>query len=292
MSAVACWIFLAMATFPCASNALTQGDYTYTTNALGKATITDFPTSYAGALSIPDSLGGCPVVAIGGSAFQGCTKLTSVTIPNSVTTLGTWAFAACSALANVTIGTNVASIPERAFNECSALKSIVIPDSVRSIGKDAFSRCWKLASAEIGNGVTSIGFAAFLSCGALSTVSIGSGVKTIEDWAFLACPSLKSFTVNSANTAYASRDGALFNKSLTTLIQCPAAKSGNYAIPSGVTALGDFAFEACAALTAVTVPASVSQIGFYAFSGCTALLAFTVDDANSTYASQDGVLFA
>lgn len=291
MSAVECWILLAMATFPSASNALTQGDYTYTTNALGKATITDFPTSYAGALSIPDNLGGCPVVAIGGSAFRDCNKLTSVTIPSTVTTLGTWAFAACSALANVTIGPNVTSIPDRAFNECSVLKAIVIPDSVRSIGKDAFSRCRKLASAEIGNGVTSIGFAAFLSCDALSAVSIGSGVGTIEDWAFLACPSLKSFTVDPANTTYASLDGVLFNKGMTTLIQYPSAKSGSYAIPSGVTTLGDFAFESCAALTAVAVPDSVGQIGFDAFSQCPALVAFTVDDANSTYSSQDGVLF-
>ena len=291
IAAVTCWTLLAMATFPCTSGALTLGNYTYTTNVLGNATITDFPTSYSGALSIPNNLGGCPVVAIGGSAFKDCTKLTSVTIPSTVTTLGTWAFAACSALANVTIGTNVTSIPERAFNECSVLKAILIPDSVRSIGKDAFSRCWKLASVEIGNGVTSIGFAAFLSCDALATVSIGSSVRTIEGWAFLGCSSLKSFTANPANTTYSSLNGVLFNKGLTTLIQYPSAKTGSYAIPSGVTTIGDSAFEDCAALTAVTFPASVTLINTYAFSRCQALLALTVDVANTTYASLDGVLF-
>ncbi|HNX35987.1 MAG TPA: leucine-rich repeat domain-containing protein [Kiritimatiellia bacterium] len=268
ISVGACLIALVWSFLPCTSNALTLGNYTYTTNASGKATITGFNSSYSGALSITNSLDGSPVVAIANDAFRERTRLTAVTIPDSVASIGTWAFAYCSALGRVTIGAGISAIPERAFHNCSALTAITIPDTVTSIGKDAFSGCDRLVSADIGDGVVSIGFAAFFACNDLAHVSIGSKVRTIEDWAFLGCNSLVDFTVDAANTAYASADGVLFDKGLTTLIQCPAAKSGSCAVPASVTAIGDFAFQGCASLSAITV-----------------------DAANTAYASADGVLF-
>ncbi len=268
ISVGACLIALVWPFLPCTSNALTLGNYTYTTNASGKATITGFNSSYSGALSITNSLDGCPVVAIANDAFRERTRLTSVTIPDSVASIGTWAFAYCSALGSVTIGAGVSAIPERAFHNCSALTAVTVPDTVTSIGEDAFSGCTRLVSADIGDGVVSIGFAAFFWCWDLAHVTIGSRVRTIEDWAFLGCGSLVDFTVDAANTAYASADGVLFDKGQTTLIQCPAAKSGSCLIPASVTAIGYSAFEGCASLSAITV-----------------------DAANTVYASADGVLF-
>ena len=81
------------------------------------------------------------VVAIGESAFNGCSDITSITIPNSVTSIGKSAFASCSGLTSITFSNNVTSIGESAFEGCSSLTSITIPNSVTSIGKSAFWKC-------------------------------------------------------------------------------------------------------------------------------------------------------
>ncbi|MBR7110759.1 MAG: leucine-rich repeat protein, partial [Clostridia bacterium] len=105
---------------------------------------------------IPDS-----VTSIGYEAFFGCTSLTSIEIPNSVTSISSSAFGDCSSLTSVVIGDSVTSIGYYAFRDCSSLTSVVIPDSATSIGEGAFSGCSSLTSIEIPNSVTSIGEYAF-----------------------------------------------------------------------------------------------------------------------------------
>ena len=102
--------------------------------------------------------------------FSGCTSLTSVTIPDSVTSIGIYAFSNCTSLTSVTIPDSVTSIGSYAFFNCSSLTSVTIPDSVTSIGRDAFGHCTSLTSVTIGDGVTSIGDAAFYKSTSLSEV--------------------------------------------------------------------------------------------------------------------------
>ena len=133
-------------------------------------------------LSLPDGL-----TSIGRGAFDACSALTSVTIPNSVTSIGDWAFRDCDALTSVTIPNRVTSIGDWAFQDCDALSSVTIPNSVTSIGDGAFQWCVSLTSVTIPNSVTSIGGGAFSSCFSLSSVTIPSSVTSIGDGAFNYC---------------------------------------------------------------------------------------------------------
>ncbi|MBQ6936490.1 MAG: leucine-rich repeat domain-containing protein [Clostridia bacterium] len=110
-------------------------------------------------ITIPDS-----VTSIGYSAFSGCTNLTTITIPDSVTSIGNFAFIECTNLTTITIPDSVTSIGDFAFSECTNLTTITIPDSVTSIGDGAFSWCENLTSITIPDSVTSIGDLAFDGC--------------------------------------------------------------------------------------------------------------------------------
>ena len=127
-----------------------------------------------------------------GIAFSGCTGLTSVEIPNSVTSIELNAFRKCSGLTSVTIPNSVVSIGSYAFYDCSSLTSIDIPNSVVSIRNSAFHDCNGLTSIEIPNSVTSIGADAFSGCSGLTSVVIPNSVTSIGNSAFNGCSALRT----------------------------------------------------------------------------------------------------
>ncbi len=128
-------------------------------------------------------------------AFYDCTNLTSIIIPDSVTSIGEDAFYNCSSLTSVTIGDGVTSIGEDAFYFCSSLTSITIPDSVTSIGSCAFYFCSSLTSITIPDGVRTIGEWTFYYCTSLTSIMIPDSVRTIGERAFQNCSSLTSVTI-------------------------------------------------------------------------------------------------
>jgi len=220
------------------------------------------------------------VTSIGEYAFYNCTSLTSVAIPDSVTSIGDDAFSNCKSLTSVTIPDSVTSIGEYAFYNCRSLTSVTIPDSVTSIGDDAFSNCKSLTSVTIPDSVTSIGKWAFSECKSLTSVTIPDSVTSIGDAAFASCTSLTGIWVAEGNSHYANdASGVLFNKDKTTLVQCPGAFSGSYAIPNSVTSIVGYAFDGCASLTSVTIPDGVTSIGRYAFHDCRSLTSVTIPDS-------------
>ena len=163
--------------------------YKYTVN-VGSATITGLKESVTETdLDIPSEIGGYPVTGIGNSAFQS-TDITSVTIPDSVTSIEKYAFEYCRSLKNVIIGNGVRSIGDRAFSSI-AITSVNIPDSVTSIGNNAFYFCNSLESVTIGNGVKSIGDEAFFYT-AINSIIIPDSVTSIGNSAFNYCINLQS----------------------------------------------------------------------------------------------------
>ena len=252
-----------------------------------------YKDEYSGSVVIPSSVTynsvTYSVTSIGEWAFSYCDGLTSVTIPNSVTSIGKSAFWACG-LTSVVIPNSVTSIGERAFYYCSGLTSIdvasdnsnycsvdgvlfnkdkttliqypggkqgayTIPNSVTSIGNYAFYYCTGLTSVTIPNSVTSIGDSAFDHCTGLTSITIPNSVTSIGNLAFLYCTGLTSVTIPNSVTSIG--EGAFAH--------CYGLTS--VTIGNSVTSIGNQAFLYCTGLTSVTIPNSVTSIGEGAFNG-------------------------
>ena len=149
-------------------------------------------------IEIPNS-----VTSIGEWAFDGCTGLTSIEIPNSVTSIGKYAFAYTN-LTSIEIPNSVTSIGYFAFFSCTNLTSVTIPNSVSSINYNTFSGCSSITSVTIPNSITSIDDQAFQNCSSLTSVTIGSGVERIGEEAFNGCTSLT--IINSLRTVFNDKD--------------------------------------------------------------------------------------
>ena len=179
---------------------------------------------------------------------------------------------------NVTIPSGVTVIGDWAFVECAGLTDVKIPSSVTSIGEGAFARCAGLKSVTISNGVTAIGNQAFDGCTSLASVKLPASVTSMGDFVFFGCKNLEAINVAKNNTTYASWNGLLFTHDMRTLLVCPGKKT-SVAIPSGVTSIGDGAFEGCASLTGVKIPAGVTSLGVNAFEGCASLTGVKLPDS-------------
>jgi hypothetical protein len=153
-----------------------------------------------------------------------------------------------------------------------SLTSIILPPSITSIGNAAFTFCSGFTSLSIPSLVTTIGNMSFWGCNL--TINIPSSVTSIELYAFVSFKGL--IMVDEANSTYSSRDGVLFNKTQTTLIQCPVSKVGSYTIPSSVISIGVYAFYSCSGLSSVIIPEGVNSIGSDAFGYCTKLAAIAI----------------
>ena len=225
---------------------ISVGDYkyAYTVNADGStATITEFrgpvDPKYTGPydIDIPEKLGNYTVTVLGEDSFSTDdfdsplydihhTKIHSVTIPQSVTSIG-----------------------KDAFAQCRALQSLTIDDAATSIGDWAFDECYKLTTLSLGKKITTIGDYAFYDCRILNNVTIPQSVTSIGDQAFGCCYGMDSFTIKDAATSIG--EYAFFDcQSLTTL-----------SLGENITTIGDDAFRSCYKLETITLPAGLASFG-------------------------------
>ena len=142
------------------------------------------------------------VASLGASCFEGCSGLTSITIPSSVTSLGNYCFSDCSGLKSITIPSSVTSLGEFCFSGCRGLTSITIPSSVTSLGDGCFSGCSGLTSIIIPSSVTSLGYDCFLGCSGLTSITIPSSVTSLGSSCFWGCSGLTSITIPSSVTSF------------------------------------------------------------------------------------------
>ena len=234
----------------------TYQDFEYSVLDNGTVAITKYNGS-AEKVVIPQKIDGKSVTRIGDSAFEWCSNIESIAIPDNVTSIGRRAFGDCTGLTNITIPNSVIEIGWHAFYDCANLKSITIPDSVISIGGCAFNNCTSLTSVTIPDSVTSIDYPAFVGCTSLTAINVATG-----------------------NQNYVSANGVLYNKNKTTIKCYPAGKKDkNYKMLDGVKSIDDSAFGGCISLMSITLPDSVTRIGAWVFSGCTSLTSITIPDS-------------
>ena len=132
---------------------------------------------------------------IGDYAFNGCSGLTSLTLPSGVTEIGSFAFYGCSGLTSLTLPSGVTEIGGYAFSGCSGLTSLTLPSGVTEIGEGVFYGCSGLTSLTLPTGVTKIGYSAFSGCSGLTSLTLPSGVTEIGYSAFSGCSGLTSIYV-------------------------------------------------------------------------------------------------
>ena len=198
------------------------------------------------------------ITTIGASAFNGCSNLQTIKLPDSITSIGNYAFYYCTSLTSITIPDSVTSIGYYAFYDCTSLTSVTIPNSVTSIGGSAFWNCTSLTSVTIGNSVTSIGDLAFYCCSSLTRVDI----TDLSAWCKI------KFDYYDANPLCYGAKLYLNGSELT-----------NITIPSDITEIKDYTFDGCTSLTSVTIPDSVTSIGERAFYRCTSLTSVTIPNS-------------
>lgn len=231
-------------------------------------TITGFSDDIPSELVIPAEINGMPVKVIGERAFNMCDKLTSVVLPDSVTTIGPSAFESCTAMTSITVPDSVKSIGDYAFYDCPSLTSFKIPEGVTAIGRFTFYGGVALTSVTIPESVTSIGNYAFDNCTSLTICgSKGSYAETYAKKNSIPFETPKPDDNVYQGMKYETIDSGViitgYTGDLPAVLKIPAEING---IP--VTGFAQFAFTQCDKLTEVIMPDSITSFGMQTFWGC------------------------
>ena len=239
------------------------------------------------------------VTSIGKLAFYDCSNLTSVSIPNSVTSIGEsawgWAnkltkaeFASIESLCRMKFdhGANPLTYAHHLFVNGQEVTEVVIPNSITEIGDYAFGYCDGLTSVTIPETVISIGYEAFACCRSLTSVTIPETVTSISDRAFDGVKNINysgtatgspwnALTVNGIFDA----NGFIYADAAKTQLTAYVGEGGAISIPNSVTSIGRDAFYGCSGVSSIAIPNSVTEIGRGAFEYCKSLTSVVIPES-------------
>ena len=225
---------------------------------------------YKGDIVIPSTItfnGRTLTVISVGSSFNYNSELTSIKLPDNLTTIESLAFKDCSNLTSIELPDNLTTIEDRAFDGCSSLTSIDLPDGLTTIEYEAFDGCSSLTSIDLPDNLTTIEYKAFYDCSSLTSIDLPDGLTTIEDRAFYGCSSLTSIDLPDGLTTIGVR--AFYDCSSLTSID----------LPDNLTTIEYEAFSGCSSLTSIDLPDGLTTIEYEAFDGCSSLT--SIDIPNS-----------
>ncbi|MGM9863086.1 MAG: leucine-rich repeat domain-containing protein [Lepagella sp.] len=259
--------------------------------------------TFSGDLVVPDSVVNSnvtyKVVAIGRGAFNKNSKVTSATLPSTITKIDEWAFSEASGLQRVNIPESVTVLGSSAFQGCTSLREVTVPSSIKSLKSFVFNLCENLTTVNLPEGLTTIGTAAFSSCYSLKTLKIPSTVTSIYsiafwraglekislpaaiwsigDGAFGACEKLTEISLSPYNGYYTVDNNILYNKDKSALLCCPAGLNlTSVTVDNSVTSIKQGALAFCTTLKEVILPPTLTEIAYDAFCNCTALAAIDI----------------
>lgn len=210
------------------------------------------------------------VSSIGNSAFYRCTKLETVNIPSGIKKIRKNMFYQCRSLTRMTLPSQIEVLGDSSFEGCRSLKTINLPSNLKKIGNNAFYNCKSLLAVSVPNKVKMIPEYAFKNCGALEKISLGSNIEEIGSSAFENCSSLQSITI----------PGSVDTISFSAFYDCTSLR--NVTLKNGVSAIDAYAFYGCGNLQSIKLPNSVRWMGRAAFGKCSNLKRVDLSDQIST----------
>lgn len=226
---------------------------------------------FSGHLDVPDF--GGRVVLINARAFEGCTNVTSVSIPEGVIEIARDAFSGCTSLTNVVFPESLTSIFFDAFSDCTALQEVTFPAGTDRVYSSAFTGCTALESVTfLGTPTYQSANCSFDGCPALRSVTLTGFSNVLR---FSLPETVEEYHVTAGSTELSEDDCVLFDAAGTTLLRFPRGRGGSYTVPAGTCRVADEAFRDCGALSAVDLPASVTNLAGGAFLSCTSLVSAT-----------------
>ena len=253
--------------------------------------------TYSGSISVPETVTNngteYSVTKIGEYAFQG-SAVTSVSMPECITSIGQYACNECGSLETVVLPTNLDDFSGWCiFRNCRNLKNIAIPENVTEIPNGTFINCSSLAAITIPQGVGEIGSNAFYGCSSLTSIEIPEGVKYLYEQVFYGCTALESVKLPQnllqiGNNCFY-KCGALSDISLPSSIEIIAEGAfyncenlASPTLPASLRTLGKSAFQYCRNITTIVLPDGVASIPESCFYGCSSLESVTIPESLTT----------
>ena len=217
---------------------------------------------------------------IGSCAFRDCSRLTSLNLPDGITSIGDKAFYFCRRLTSLNLPDGITSIGRYAFEFCDGLTSLNLPTGITEISEGAFWNCCGLTSLNLPASITKIGKLAFKFCDGLTSLNLSTGITEIGPRAFEGCYRLKEvrFCINDNLDTYLTKGHPSIDVNCGIKYYINDKEITSIEIPSNVTTLGNYVFQGCSRLTSLTLPVGMTSIGYRAFKGCSGLTSLNLPD--------------